>query len=127
MHNATNRPDGARRARTAEPACLRGLSLGAVVAVIAVLASTAAPAWASPDLAAKKLCMGCHRIDERRNGPSLRDIAKRYAGQPDAVATLSRKVIQGGRGSWGMVPMPANPQVSEAEARQLVQWILTHR
>jgi cytochrome c len=88
---------------------------------------TAAAADAGADLAAKKMCMGCHRIDERRNGPSFRDIARRYAGQPDAVATLSRKVITGGRGAWGMVPMPANPQVSEAEARQIVQWILTHR
>ncbi|MCU0775161.1 MAG: c-type cytochrome [Ideonella sp.] len=110
MHNATDR-------------ALTGLGLAAAL----LLALPAVPAVASADLAAKKMCMGCHRVDERRNGPSFRDIARRYAGQPDAVATLSRKVITGGHGAWGRVPMPANPQVSEAEARQIVQWILTHR
>ena len=52
-------------------------------------------------------------------------VSDKYAGQKDAVDKLSQKVIRGGAGVWGAVPMPANPQVNEAEAKQLVQWIMT--
>jgi len=93
--------------------------------LIAMTAAVAAPAFAQADLAQKKNCMACHAIDKKLVGPSYKDVAAKYAGQPDAVAKLSQKVIKGGSGVWGAVPMPANPQVSEAEAKQLVQWILT--
>ena len=84
-----------------------------------------APAWANPDLAQKKNCMACHALAQKVIGPSYKDVAAKYAGQPDAVAKLVPKVMKGGSGVWGAVPMPANPQVSEAEAKQLVAWILT--
>jgi cytochrome c len=91
--------------------------------VIACMAS--ASAWANPELAQKKNCMACHAVATKVIGPSYKDVAAKYAGQSDAVAKLSQKVLKGGSGVWGAVPMPANPQVSEAEAKQLVQWILT--
>jgi cytochrome c len=84
-----------------------------------------APAFASPELAQKKNCMACHAVGQKVIGPAFKDIAAKYAGQADAVDKLTQKVIKGGAGVWGAVPMPANPQVNEAEARQLVQWILT--
>ncbi len=83
------------------------------------------PAAANPELAKKKNCMACHLVDQKVIGPPYKDVAAKYAGQNDAVARLSQKVIKGGAGVWGPVPMPANPQVSEAEAKQIVQWILT--
>lgn len=91
--------------------------------VIACMLS--APAFASPELAQKKNCMACHAVGQKVLGPAYKDVAAKYAGQGDVVAKLSQKVIKGGAGAWGAVPMPANPQVSEAEARQLIQWILT--
>jgi cytochrome c len=91
--------------------------------VIACMA--AAPAWANPELAQKKNCMACHAVASKLIGPPYKDVAAKYAGQADAVAKLSQKVIKGGKDVWGPVPMPANPQVNEAEAKQLVQWILT--
>jgi cytochrome c len=81
-------------------------------------------AWANPELAQKKNCLACHAVDAKRVGPAYKDVAAKYADNKDAVAMLSAKVIKGGSGSWGVVPMPANPQVSEAEAKTLVQWIL---
>jgi cytochrome c len=69
--------------------------------------------------------MACHAVDAKRVGPAYKDVAAKYADNKDAVAVLSAKVIKGGSGSWGVVPMPANPQVSEAEAKTLVQWILS--
>jgi cytochrome c len=98
------------------------LSLTLTAAVLA--AATSLPAFASEDLAKKKNCMACHATDKKLVGPSYKDVAKKYAGQKDAVDKLAVKVMKGGSGVWGAVPMPANPQVSEAEAKQLVQWVL---
>ena len=85
----------------------------------------AGPAFANADLAQKKNCMACHAMDKKQVGPSYKEVAAKYASQKDAVDKLSQKVLKGGSGVWGAVPMPANPQVSEAEAKQLVQWVLT--
>jgi len=95
--------------------------------LIAMTAVAAAPAFAQADLAQKKNCMACHAIDKKLVGPSYKDVAAKYAGQKDAVDKLALKVVKGGSGSWGAVPMPANPQVTEAEAKQLVGWILTQK
>jgi len=86
---------------------------------------TTGAAFANPELAQKKNCLACHAVDAKRVGPAYKDVAAKYADNKDAVAMLSAKVIKGGSGSWGVVPMPANPQVSEAEAKTLVQWILS--
>lgn len=95
-----------------------------------LLASTALtlaalPALANQELAQKKACMACHQIDKKVVGPSYLDVAKKYKGQKDAEAKLVQKVLKGGGGVWGTMPMPANPQVNEAEAKQLVKWILS--
>ena len=90
-----------------------------------ILALAAGPAFANPDLAQKKNCMACHAIDKKLVGPAYKDVAAKYAGQKDAVEKLTQKVLKGGSGVWGAVPMPANAQVNEAEARQLVQWVLS--
>ena len=92
---------------------------------IAVLTMAAAPAFAQADLAQKKNCMACHAVDKKVLGPAYKDVAAKYAGQKDAVDKLSAKVVKGGSGVWGNIPMPANPQVNDAEAKQLVQWIMT--
>jgi cytochrome c len=96
------------------------LILAATVASMSVL-----PAWASADMAQKKNCMACHATDKKLIGPSYKDVAAKYAGQKDAADKLAQKIVKGGSGVWGAVPMPANPQVSEAEAKQLAAWVLT--
>ncbi|HWP19692.1 MAG TPA: c-type cytochrome [Burkholderiaceae bacterium] len=95
-----------------------------VALAAAAAAVFTAPAFASQQLAQQKNCMACHAVDKKLVGPSYKDIATKYAGQKDATDKLTQKVLKGGSGAWGPVPMPANPQVSEAEAKQLVQWVL---
>ena len=95
----------------------------ALLLTSALLASTSA--FANADLAKKKNCLSCHEIDGKRIGPSYKEVAAKYAGNKDAAAALVTKVLKGGGGVWGVIPMPANTQVSEAEAKALVQWILT--
>ncbi len=75
--------------------------------------------------ASSKYCLACHQIDTRRVGPPLRSVAERYAGQPQAMDYLVNKVLHGSRGDWGAVPMPAQSQLSEAQARELVKWVLS--
>ena len=93
-------------------------------ATIALTAAASTSAFANPELATKKNCMACHAVDKKLVGPAYKDVAEKYAGQKDAADKLAQKVLKGGTGVWGAIPMPANPQVSDAEAKQLVQWIL---
>ncbi|MBZ0092700.1 MAG: c-type cytochrome [Sulfuricellaceae bacterium] len=85
---------------------------------------SAGVAVADQNLATAKGCMGCHAIDKKVLGPSYRDVAKKYAGDKTAEAKLAEKVKKGGSGVWGPIPMPAN-NVSDAEATQLVHWVLS--
>ena len=100
-------------------------ALHALALLAALLAAPAA--WASPQLAQQKTCMACHAVDRKLVGPSYKDVAAKYAGQPGAADKLAEKIVKGGAGVWGAVPMPANPRVSPAEAKQLANWILTLR
>ena len=93
--------------------------------VLATLAALSAPALADQALANAKQCMSCHAIDKKLVGPAYKDVAAKYAGQPGAVDKLANKILKGGSGVWGPVPMPANAQVNEAEARKLAAWVLT--
>jgi cytochrome c len=96
-------------------------------AFFALLASVAlaAPALADQALATAKNCMACHAVDKKLVGPAYKEVAAKYAGQKDAADKLAVKIQKGGAGVWGPVPMPANPQVSEAEAKKLAAWVLS--
>ena len=83
------------------------------------------PALADVALATAKNCTSCHAVDKKVLGPSYKEVATKYAGQADAVEKLSGKIMKGGAGAWGPVPMPANAQVNADEAKKLVTWILT--
>jgi cytochrome c len=85
------------------------------------------PAAASEQLAARKACLGCHTVASARVGPAFQAVATRYAGDAGALERLARKVREGSRDTWGVVPMPPNPRVSEAEARELARWVLAQR
>lgn len=98
----------------------RALLLG-----LAVTALASGAAMANADLAKSKNCMACHSVDNKVVGPAYKDVAKKYAGQKDAENKLVQKVLKGGSGVWGAVPMPANTQVTEAEAHTLVKWVLS--
>ena len=94
------------------------------IAALATGFAVSTPALADMALATAKNCMACHAVDKKLVGPSYKDIATKYAGQADAVDKLAGKVVKGGSGAWGPVPMPANAQINDAEAKKLVAWIL---
>ena len=100
-----------------------------ILMTIATLAAVgaAAPAMADEAMAKAKNCMACHAVDKKLVGPSYKDVAAKYAGQKDAVDKLAVKIIKGGSGVWGPVPMPANAQVNEAEAKKLAAWVMAQK
>ena len=99
--------------------------------VLAVALFAAGNAHAALDNAAaqalmqKDGCSACHAIDRKVVGPAYQDVAAKYKGDKDALAKLSEKVKKGGSGVWGPVPMPPNAQISDADIKTLVGWILT--
>ncbi|HEY8659629.1 MAG TPA: ThuA domain-containing protein [Hanamia sp.] len=70
-------------------------------------------------------CKGCHKVDEKSIGPAFTMVSQRYQKDPNAMTYLAQKVIAGGSGAWGKVPMAAHPALKESDARQIISWILS--
>jgi cytochrome c len=96
-----------------------------LLATVLAAAACAAPALADEALAKSKNCMACHAVATKIVGPAYKDVAAKYKGDKTAVDTLATKIIKGGSGTWGAIPMPANTQVNEAEAKKLAAWVLS--
>ncbi|WP_395667840.1 c-type cytochrome [Rhodoferax sp.] len=92
---------------------------------LCALMFVALPARADRALATAKNCMSCHAMERKLVGPAFKDVAAKYRGDKAASDRLTQKIMEGGVGAWGKVPMPSNPQVSEAEAKRLAAWVLS--
>lgn len=69
--------------------------------------------------------MSCHAVDRKVLGPAFKDVAAKYKNDKGAAEMLANKIMKGGSGVWGPVPMPANNQVSESDAKKLAEWVLS--
>ena len=78
-------------------------------------------------LVASNDCLGCHKVDEKMTGPAYREVANKYDNTTENVTKLADKVIKGGSGNWGTTPMTPHPDLSEADAQQMVKYILLLR
>jgi cytochrome c len=76
-------------------------------------------------LAQKNACLACHQVDKKVVGPAYKDVAAKYKGDKTAEAKLVKKVKEGGKGVWGEIPMPPNPQVKDEDIKTIVHWILS--
>ncbi len=99
------------------------MKLVPVLAALAVCLPSGA-AFADDELYKTKNCFACHRIDRNHLAPPFRTIAAKYVDDKGADEKLAKKIREGGVGVWGPVPMPAQAQVTEAEALTLARWIL---
>ena len=100
------------------------ISAAALLACIGAVPALAADPAAGETLAKQRNCLACHTVERKVVGPAFKAVGARYADRKDMVEPLAKKIRQGGAGAWGPVPMPANPQVSEADARALSAWVL---
>ncbi len=77
------------------------------------------------DLLQANGCLSCHSVQEKIVGPAFASVAAKYAGQSDAVDTLSQSVRNGSRGKWGRAAMPPHASLSPADLKSLVTWVLS--
>ncbi len=96
-----------------------------MTAASAALLALSGAASADQALAQKNACMSCHGVDKKIVGPAFKEVAKKYAGDKDAQAKLVAKVKTGGKGVWGQIPMPPNPNLKQEDADKIVAWVLS--
>ena len=97
----------------------------ATLAAAALCTAAVASAQSGEDLIKKDRCTACHAVDKKVIGPAYVDVAAKYKGDAKAAAYLQDKIKKGGSGVWGQIPMPPNTQVSDADIKTIVAWILT--
>ena len=95
-----------------------------LVALSIGLSCVSGTALASAEHAKAQNSLPSHATDKKVVGPSYQEVAAKYSKDKDAQGKLAKKIREGGVGAWGQIPMPANPQVSEAEAQTLAKWVL---
>jgi cytochrome c len=87
------------------------------------------PSASSPEPGAKLIaasdCLTCHKVDTKVIGPAYKDVAAKYPATEANIDTLANKVIKGGKGHWGDIPMAAHPALSVADAKTMVTYILS--
>ena len=100
------------------------LGIAAVAALLVAGQTVAADAPAPKEAAA---CMACHQVAVKVVGPAYKDVAKKYAGDKGALDKLTKKVITGGKGVWGEIPMPpkGGTALKDEEIKKVVAWVLT--
>ena len=81
-------------------------------------------ALAMDELHKKYTCTACHADDKKLVGPSYKEVAEKYKADKDAVKKLSDKVRKGGMGAWGQIPMPPNPNPTDAELKTMIEAVL---
>ncbi len=86
---------------------------------------TAAEIAAGKALVAKSDCLTCHKVDVKLVGPAYIDVAKKYPDSEANYTLLTKKVIEGGSGAWGQIPMSPHPTLAAADAKKMVKYILS--
>lgn len=76
-------------------------------------------------LISKSDCLACHKQEGKLVGPAYADIAKKYKPTDANIALLAGKVIKGGTGVWGQIPMAAHPALAQADAKKMIKYILS--
>lgn len=69
-------------------------------------------------------CLTCHKVDAKIIGPSYMDVAKKYSATESNIEMLAGKIIQGGAGVWGDIPMAPHPNISKDDAKEMVKYVL---
>jgi cytochrome c len=96
-----------------------------MTAATAALLALSGAASADQALAQKNACMSCHGVDKKIVGPAFKEVAKKYEGDKTAQDKLVAKVKTGGKGVWGSIPMPPNPNVKAEDAQKIIAWVLS--
>lgn len=77
------------------------------------------------ELVGKSDCFTCHKVNEQAVGPAYQAVADKYEKTDENINMLADKVIKGGAGNWGQVPMTPHPQLSKEDAVSMVKYVLS--
>jgi cytochrome c len=77
------------------------------------------------NLVAKSDCLTCHQVEQASTGPAYMAVAGKYPDNDAVIDSLSKKVINGGSGNWGTVPMTPHPSISPEDAKAMVKYVLS--
>ncbi|TRZ82812.1 MAG: cytochrome c class I [Sediminibacterium sp.] len=69
-------------------------------------------------------CLTCHKVSEKNIGPAYKDVAAKYENTEANVKMLAARVIKGGSGNWGAIPMTPHPQLKQEDVEQMIKYIL---
>ncbi len=111
-------------------ACGGGSTEAGKVAATAATAPTGNALSDNPDyqkglaLVAGSDCLTCHKTSEKNIGPAYKDVAAKYENTEENVKMLAAKVIKGGSGNWGAIPMTPHPQLKQEDVEQMIKYIL---
>jgi cytochrome c len=75
-------------------------------------------------LVGKSDCLTCHKVNEKNIGPAYKDVAAKYENTDANVKMLAEKIIKGGSGNWGAIPMTPHPALSQDDAEALAKYVL---
>lgn len=87
--------------------------------------SPVASAGTGEELIKKSDCLTCHKVDVKLLGPAYQEVAAKYPATEENIELLAGKIIKGGAGNWGDIPMAAHPSISENDAKEMVKYILS--
>ena len=87
--------------------------------------STVSSSNKGEELITKSDCLTCHKVDVKLLGPAYQEVAAKYDATEENIAMLAGKIIKGGAGNWGDIPMLAHPSVTEDDAKEMVKYILS--
>ena len=76
-------------------------------------------------LVANSDCFTCHKVVEASQGPAYEKVAARYPNNEAVMDSISKKIITGGSGNWGTIPMTPHPDLSEADAKTMIKYIMS--
>ena len=106
---------------------IAAFSVAGALVLMSTGASAAIDDKKATELLNKGGCAACHTVDKKLVGPSYKEVAKKHKGKKDAVATVAKKVREGGSGVYGQIPMPPNSKdkINDADLKALVDWVLS--
>ncbi len=76
-------------------------------------------------LITKSDCLTCHKVDVKLLGPAYQEVAAKYPATDENIEMLAGKIIKGGAGNWGDIPMAPHPSITEGDAKEMVKYILS--
>lgn len=101
------------------------LALSLPFAIASGLVHAEAPTFQQVnEILTKNACLACHQVDNKVVGPSYKEVAEKYKGDPANAELLAKHIKEGSQGVWGAIPMPPNVNITDEDLNLVVDWLM---